>query len=83
MGVKKGNQRRSRGQLAVGLFVECRFELVGGDRVLVAIHIEHVILVVDLKDLEQPVVGVLQRTTRSFMANVHIIGGSQGVRLVS
>ena len=69
--------------MAVSLFVECRFELVDGDRVLAAIHIERVILVVDFKDLEQPVVGVLQRTTRSVMANVHIIGGSQGVRLVS
>ena len=73
----------SRGQLAVGLFAECHFEPVNGDRVLAAIHIEHVILVEDPKDLERSVVEALQQTARSVMANVHITGGSQGVRLVS
>ena len=69
--------------MTVGLFAECRFEPVNGDRVLAAIHVEHVVFVVDLKDLERPVVGALQRTTRSIMVNVHITGGSQGVGLVS
>ena len=71
------------GQLAVGLFAECRFEQVHGDRVLAAIQIEHITLVMDLKDLKQPIVGEQQWTMRSVMANVHITGGSQGVRLVS
>ena len=53
------------------------------ETVLKAIHIEHVVIVVDLKDLERPIIGVLQWTTRSVMADVHIAGGSQGVRLVS
>ena len=53
------------------------------ETVLEAIHIEHVVFVVDLKDLERPIIGALQWTTRSFMAKVHITGGSQGVRLVS
>ena len=69
--------------MAVGLCAECCFEPIDRDRVLAAIHIEHVILVMDLKDLERPSVGVLQRTTRSVMANVHIPGGNQGVMLVS
>ena len=71
------------GRLTVGLFSKCHFEPVDGHRVLAAIHIEHVILVVDLKDLEQPIIGALQQTMRSIMMNVHIPGGSQGVRLVS
>ena len=41
----------------VDLFAECCLEPVDGDRVLAAIHIEHVVLVVDLKDLERPIVG--------------------------
>ena len=69
--------------MAVSLFAECCLEPVDGDRVLAAVHIEHVVLVVDLKDLERPIIGALQRTTRSIMADVHIAGGSQGVRLVS
>ena len=69
--------------MAVVLFAECCLEPVDGDRVLAAIHIEHVVLVVDLKDLEQPIIGALQRATRSVMADVHIAGGSQGVWLVS
>ena len=69
--------------MVVVLFAECCLEPVDGDRVLVAIHIEHVVLVVDLKGLERPIIGALQRTMRSVMADVHIAGGSQGVRLVS
>ena len=65
------------------LFAECFLEPVDGDRVLVVIHIEHVVLVVDLKGLERPIIGALQRTMRSVMVDVHIAGGSQGVRLVS
>ena len=44
----------------VSLFAECRFELVNGDRVLGTIHIEYVVLVMDLKDLECPSIGALQ-----------------------
>ena len=55
--------------MAVSLFAECRFELVDGDRVLAGIHIEYVILVVDLKDFKWSIIGVLQQTTRSVMVN--------------
>ena len=43
--------------MAVGLFAKCCFEPVNGDRVLAGIHIEHIVLVVDLKDLERPIIG--------------------------
>ena len=66
----------------VGLFAECRFKLVDGDQVLAVIHIKHVVFVMDLKDLEWPIVGALQWTTGSVMANVYITGESQGVGLV-
>ena len=69
--------------MTVGLFAECCLKLVDGDSVLAAIHIEHVVLVVDLKDFEQPILGALQQTTRSIMADVHIASGSQGFRIVS
>ena len=69
--------------MAVILFAECCLEPVNGDRVLAAIHIEHIVLVVDLKDIEEPIIGTLQRTMRSIMADVHIADRSQGVRLVS
>ena len=72
-----------RGQLALGLFTKCRFESVNGDRVLAVVHVEHVVFVMDLQDLERPVVGALQWTMRCVIANVHITSGSQGVGLVS
>ena len=68
--------------MAVGLFAECRFEPVDGNRVLAAIHVKHVVFVMDLEDLERPVVGAPQRTTENVMANVHITDRSQGVGLV-
>ena len=49
------------GQLAVGLFAKCHFEPVDGDRVLAAVHVKHVVFVVDLKDLERPIIGRCSR----------------------
>ena len=63
--------------MVVGLCAICRFELVDGDRVFAAVHIEEVVFVVNLKNLERPVVWALQRATGSIVANVHITGGSQ------
>ena len=53
------------------------------ERVLAVVNIQLIVLVMDLKDLEWAIIGVLQWTTRSIMANVNVTGGSQGVRLVS
>ena len=57
---RSGNKRRDRGRLLVGQYAECCFEPVDGDGVLVAIHIEHIVLVVDLKDRELLIVGALR-----------------------
>ena len=69
--------------MAVGLFSKCHFEPVDRDSVLAAVHGKHVVFAVDLKGLERPIVGALQRTMRSVVANTYITGGSQGVGFVS
>ena len=64
------------------MFAECCFGPVNEDRVLVAVHVEHIVFVMNLQDLERPVVGTLQQITRSIVVNLYITRGSQGVGLV-
>ena len=57
--------------MVVGLFAVCCFEPVDGDRVFVAVHVEHVVFVMNLKDLEWPIGGALQWAAGSIVANLH------------
>ena len=49
---------------------------------MASVHIKYIVFIVSLEDLEWSVVGTLQRTAVSIVANVHIAGGRQVVGLV-
>ena len=48
---------------------------------MAAVHFEHVVLVISLKDLKWAIVGVLQWAAVGIMVNIHITSGCQVCRL--
>ena len=74
--------RSNRGRLIVGLFAVCCLQSVDRDRVLVAVHVKHVVFLVSLEDLERPIIEALQWTAMGTVANIHPAGGRQVVGLV-
>ena len=56
--------------------------MVNGDRIMVAIHVEHIVLLMYFKDLKWVIVGALQWAAVGIMVNIHITSGCQVVRFV-
>ena len=64
--------RRNKGRAIVGLVsIHCP-HLDDQDRIMVVIHVEHIVLLMSLNDLKRAIIGVLQWAEVGIMVNIHI-----------